>query len=391
MNRICILVLALMLSNCLFAAEKIRVAVLDMQAKNASKDLALAVTDLIRIELLKYDVYEMLDRDNMNIILKEQAFQQSGCTSAECAVEIGQILNCQYMFVGALSKIGESFYISMQRVNVETGRVDFADNREVEKENVLPKAARDLAGQMAAGKVKKKKVWREASRSWRIELGANMTSLGEQQLLLDHNVRGEEVVCGGEGLVLGFRYCPGWRSRFTFGANASVVISNDVSEFIYDSELHGGEYYKVSYRGYCEDFIGFEGRLYVDISDKLGLSAHTVKVMGGFGMGMASLQLETVIVNLDDPIYGPEGQQGTMSSDHEQVNLPFETLGIALCWWKFEFLAAMRFHNGELAGEKHDLGESFSYDTKLQDFPLREHEFSVPQGRSRFISLSFLF
>ena len=389
MNKFCVCAVVLMCNANLFAAEKIRVAVLDMQAKNASKDLALAVTDLIRIELLKYDVYEMLDRDNMNIILKEQAFQQSGCTSAECAVEIGQILNCQYMFVGALSKIGESFYISMQRVNVETGRVDFADNREVEKENVLPKAARDLAGQMAAGKVRKKKLWREASRSWRIELGAAWLSFGEQVFLVDGIERGGEQVAVASGPVIGFRYCPGWRSRFTFGANITLAMSREaMSEFIVDNVSYESDNYKVSYRGMLYEFIfGIEGRLYYDISDRIGLAPHTLKLMGGLGMTDGKIEFETVAVNLTPSEGESEDREGE-SGGH--VTTVFETLGVALSWWKLELLMAMRFHNDEMIVETDRFSDDNYDDPNAPDFPVPPRKLVLAE-RSTALALMFLF
>ena len=44
-------------------------------------------------ELMNTQVFHMLDRGQMDYILKEQGFQQTGtCNSSECQVQMGQLL-----------------------------------------------------------------------------------------------------------------------------------------------------------------------------------------------------------------------------------------------------------------------------------------------------------
>jgi hypothetical protein len=45
----------------------------------------------------------------MEKILAESSFQQTGCTSSECAVQIGKILNVKHMIVGSLSKLMDTY------------------------------------------------------------------------------------------------------------------------------------------------------------------------------------------------------------------------------------------------------------------------------------------
>ena len=143
---------------------KTRVALLDLQSKNAPEGLAVAISDLLRVELIKAGAFEVLDRDNMAAILKEQAFQGSGCTDAACAVEMGQMLNCQKMFVGALSKIGKRYFLSIQRVDVETAKVDYADSVEARDEDALPEAATEMAQGMSSDDAKTKKKRRKKGK-----------------------------------------------------------------------------------------------------------------------------------------------------------------------------------------------------------------------------------
>ncbi len=53
----------------------------------------------------------------------EQDFQMTGCTSNDCAVEIGQLLGAQQMLSGSIGKFGTVYTIDMKIIDVETGRV----------------------------------------------------------------------------------------------------------------------------------------------------------------------------------------------------------------------------------------------------------------------------
>ncbi len=392
MKKRFVLVLTVTLLTSLACAEKMRVAVLDLQPKNASPELALAVSDYIRVEMVKYDTYELLDRDNMNVILKEQAFQQSGCTSAECAVEIGQLLNCQKMFVGSLSKIGSTFFLTMQRVDVETAKVDYADAVEAKDEDGLVRAAAELSSGMAIGKVEKEKrhkFFTGGKRSWRIELGGTRLSLGEAQLMLGDNDVMAETPISGYGLQLGFRYCPGWRSRFMLGLSIGLNDMSGEAEYIDNNVSHNSKSYKVSYKGLVEDAFSLAGQLHFDLSDRLGLRPQTLRLMGGIGVEILSVQLVTNIVELTlDQFDGGKNE----SWEHTQLNLVYKTLGLALSVWKIELSLAMRFRDGkELQAFSDSLGEGLQYDPEMVDFPLFSRQLSFSSSRATILALSFLF
>jgi curli biogenesis system outer membrane secretion channel CsgG len=62
---------------------------------------ALSLTDALRSELGKSGKYQVMERSQMDDILKEQGFQQSGaCDEASCAIEIGKILAVNFIGVG---------------------------------------------------------------------------------------------------------------------------------------------------------------------------------------------------------------------------------------------------------------------------------------------------
>ena len=99
------------------------VAVLEFEGKNVSGAEASALTDRLRNELFQMGHFKIVERGQMDEILNEQAFQQTGCVSSECAVEVGKILSVDYIIMGSVSKVGTIFSVSARLVNVLSGEI----------------------------------------------------------------------------------------------------------------------------------------------------------------------------------------------------------------------------------------------------------------------------
>ena len=97
------------------------VAVMDLEAVGASKVEASAITDRLREELLKSGKFTLVDRSQMTAVLDEQALQQSGCTTQECAVKVGKVLGVRKLISGKVTKISETgWVVNATVVDVET-------------------------------------------------------------------------------------------------------------------------------------------------------------------------------------------------------------------------------------------------------------------------------
>lgn len=99
------------------------IAVNDLEAKGIQKSEASIISDKIRTILFDSGKFSVLERAQMEEILKEQGFQQTGCTDQTCAVEIGQLLGVKYMVAGSIGKLGKTFLISLRMIDVATGKV----------------------------------------------------------------------------------------------------------------------------------------------------------------------------------------------------------------------------------------------------------------------------
>jgi len=100
-------------------SAQVNIAVMDFEGKNVSPADASALTDRLRAELFLTGKFVVLEREKMDAILKEQAFQLSGCTSDACAVEVGQLLSVEQMVAGSISKVGQTYSVTARLISVE--------------------------------------------------------------------------------------------------------------------------------------------------------------------------------------------------------------------------------------------------------------------------------
>jgi len=106
------------------AQEKETVAILDFEGRGISQMEAQTLTDRFTSELASTNAMILVERNQMNEILDEQGFQQSGCTSAECAAEVGALLGVQHMIAGSFGKLGNSYTIDAKMFSVESGKTE---------------------------------------------------------------------------------------------------------------------------------------------------------------------------------------------------------------------------------------------------------------------------
>jgi TolB-like protein len=126
------------------------VAVMDFQAKGVSDIEASTVCDFVRSALLGQRVLDLVDRAHMEQVLQEQELQMSGCTSQECAVQVGKLLSAQLMVTGSLSSLFGEYVLSVSLVDVETARLLLSETKKVRNVTELERVATDIAERMMA-------------------------------------------------------------------------------------------------------------------------------------------------------------------------------------------------------------------------------------------------
>ncbi len=131
--------------------SKVAVAVIQLDANGISTAEARALTDRLRLEIFNCGVYEVMERDKMTRILDEMQFQLSGCTSNDCAIEVGRLVGVKKMIAGSVSKVGELYTVSIRLIDVTEGRIEATAVEDIEGSlgDVLTQAIPAVAAQIS--------------------------------------------------------------------------------------------------------------------------------------------------------------------------------------------------------------------------------------------------
>ena len=104
-------------------SQQIVLAVIDFEGKGVTQIEASALTDKLRTEIINLGNVTLVERGEMDEILQEQGFQQTGCVSSECMVEVGLLLGATQIVGGSISRVGNTFSVSARIIDIETGKI----------------------------------------------------------------------------------------------------------------------------------------------------------------------------------------------------------------------------------------------------------------------------
>jgi TolB-like protein len=104
-------------------SEIVSLAVSDLAAQGVKESEAAVISEQLRVELMKSPRIRLIERTQMQEILKELGFQKSGCTNDACAVEVGQLLGVKKIIVGSVGIAGSYTILSARVIDVAIGLV----------------------------------------------------------------------------------------------------------------------------------------------------------------------------------------------------------------------------------------------------------------------------
>lgn len=107
-------------------SEKYTVAVTSFEERGGvTKSDAASLADRFIEKLISTGKFRVMERNEMDLILREQGFQQTGaCLDNECLVEIGQLIAVQKIIAATVSKVGGMYSISVKLLDVATGAIE---------------------------------------------------------------------------------------------------------------------------------------------------------------------------------------------------------------------------------------------------------------------------
>jgi hypothetical protein len=89
---------------------------------------AVFLTDIAQGELIWHKELVIVDRTRTKQALTDLGLPQDSCSDIDCLVRLGKFLRVQKIMSGTIGKIGQSFAISIQVIDVESGRLQIMKN-----------------------------------------------------------------------------------------------------------------------------------------------------------------------------------------------------------------------------------------------------------------------
>ena len=119
------LILMILIPLSTFAEGKRKFAIMDLRNGNGvTSGEAQIITDRLRIEIFNTGEAAIMERNQMNEIMKEQGFQMSGlCSDDGCMVEVGQVLGVERLVGGSIGKLGSMYLLNFRVIDVSTAQI----------------------------------------------------------------------------------------------------------------------------------------------------------------------------------------------------------------------------------------------------------------------------
>tara|TARA_B100000287_G_scaffold432955_1_gene493499 strand:+ start:481 stop:1584 length:1104 start_codon:yes stop_codon:yes gene_type:complete len=165
-----ILTLIISISTAMAQTGRPTVAILDFDGQGVGAGDVQTLTERMRTEIGNTNAVRLIERKAVEKIMEEQGFQQTGCTSDECAAEVGQLLGVQFMVSGTIGRMGKKYTIDCKMFSVETGETVRAKNATFEGDISgllleMQIMAWEIAGLEAPGSLRLKRAGSETTRT----------------------------------------------------------------------------------------------------------------------------------------------------------------------------------------------------------------------------------
>ena len=131
------------------SARRTVIAVLDLKPIGVSKMMAQTVANMIRSDLVNMGKFSVVERSQINEILKEQGFQRTGCTEQSCAIKVGRLVSARKIMIGELHKLGSVLIITVRIVDVEKGVSEYAAREKSRSAEVLDEAITRITAKLS--------------------------------------------------------------------------------------------------------------------------------------------------------------------------------------------------------------------------------------------------
>jgi TolB-like protein len=121
----------------------------DANARTEVTKLGQTLTEMLITALIQANRYYVMERVQLENILKEQSLSQTGVIDTETAVEVGKLFGLEGVVVGSISQLKSSIEADARLIEVETGKALAAASANVNNIDDIRDLANNLAKQLS--------------------------------------------------------------------------------------------------------------------------------------------------------------------------------------------------------------------------------------------------
>lgn len=150
-KKVALSIIFLVLTNLgINAQSKQRIAIISMDVKGLQLDNQ-AMASLVNLELEKANHFELLDRYDVNDIVKKNEIDINSCFGKSCLVKVGQLLRADKMMTGSAEKFGNKIVIILKIIDVGKESIEITNvmeyiDQEAEMQNMIRISINNLLG-----------------------------------------------------------------------------------------------------------------------------------------------------------------------------------------------------------------------------------------------------
>ena len=109
---------------------KTTISVYGLKSIGIPQSLASSLQEHLESNLLRYEQYDVMSRNNIDVVLKESRFQQTGaCSEEDCLIEAGNILGVEKIITGTISMVGSTYNVVLKMIDVGTAKLESSVNQ----------------------------------------------------------------------------------------------------------------------------------------------------------------------------------------------------------------------------------------------------------------------
>ncbi len=111
-----------------------------------------SVAKMMRLELIKLNIYKVYDEFDMNEIIKSNENFQKDCFGQTCLTNMGEALNTDYMLFGSFDKLSNRIVVSIKMIDVKNktlfaSKVREFENQEYELQRMIEIVLKEMNAQ----------------------------------------------------------------------------------------------------------------------------------------------------------------------------------------------------------------------------------------------------